>query len=431
MRNALRVLHTFLIAGGALAQPIAAQQHIVLPDRDRPLAGTPTPVFSVGKEEGESWEMLANVQAVAFDREDNVYILDSGNHRVLAFDRSGRFLREIGTEGNGPGELTFPTGMAVTDDGRIVIADTGRGGFAIFRTDGTYVENIAGPEGVRPDGSMGFTVDGGGHAVFRSMPALGGGRGPIDPQKLTRSPIVRVPLRLGAQPTTLYEIPVPAPKVQQSSQGSGRVMRMVMFSQPTFTPAAAWGALPDGGIAVTHGPEYAIRVVDAGGRVQRIIARDEQPRRVTKRDQERAREQYRERLENPGSSSGIRVTSTSGRGGRGSTSFSFGTGGQPLTEDQIEERLRAMTFADVMPIVQSLRTDPLGRIWVQCTPDEVGGDGPIDLISAGGRYLGTLSPRKLPDAVSASGLAAWIERDELDVQRVVVRRLPPAWNPTR
>ena len=53
--------------------------------------------------------------------------------------------------------------------------------------------------------------------------------------------------------------------------------------------------------------------------------------------------------------------------------------------------------------------------------------GAIDLFTADGEYRGTIAedgPR-IPDAFGPDGLAAWIERDELDVPRVVVRRLPP------
>ena len=77
----------------------AAQQSTVLPERERILTSEPTQVYSVGKEEGESWELLASVVSTAFDENDNLYVMDAGNHRVLVFDPAGRFLRQIGKQG--------------------------------------------------------------------------------------------------------------------------------------------------------------------------------------------------------------------------------------------------------------------------------------------------------------------------------------------
>ena len=59
------------------------------------------------------------------------------------------------------------------------------------------------------------------------------------------------------------------------------------------------------------------------------------------------------------------------------------------------------------------------------TGARVGEKGPIDVISADGVYLGTLEPGefKVPDAFGPGGLTAWIETDEMDVPRVVVKRL--------
>ena len=53
--------------------------------------------------------------------------------------------------------------------------------------------------------------------------------------------------------------------------------------------------------------------------------------------------------------------------------------------------------------------------------------GPIDIADASGRYIGTLPAGPLPSAFSASGLAAWIVRDELGIEQVTVRRLPQGW----
>ena len=59
--------------------------------------------------------------------------------------------------------------------------------------------------------------------------------------------------------------------------------------------------------------------------------------------------------------------------------------------------------------------------------ERVGRDEPIDLLSPDGRYIGTVTGLEMPRAVSASGLAAWVEKNDLDIEQVVVRRLPGAW----
>lgn len=58
--------------------------------------------------------------------------------------------------------------------------------------------------------------------------------------------------------------------------------------------------------------------------------------------------------------------------------------------------------------------------------DELLEDGPIDVLTAAGEYVGTYQTgeTKMPDAFGPRGLAAFIELDDLDVPSVVVRRLP-------
>ncbi|MXX55157.1 MAG: hypothetical protein F4Z44_05145 [Gemmatimonadetes bacterium] len=52
-------------------------------------------------------------------------------------------------------------------------------------------------------------------------------------------------------------------------------------------------------------------------------------------------------------------------------------------------------------------------------------DGPIDVVTMEGRYIGTYPAGSiaLPDALGPDGLAAFVEQDEMDVETVVVKRL--------
>ena len=78
---------------------------------------------------------------------------------------------------------------------------------------------------------------------------------------------------------------------------------------------------------------------------------------------------------------------------------------------------------DEIPVLAGLGVDHAGRIWVRRTGERPGADGPIDILSPTGEYLGTVSADllEIPAAFGPSGLAAFIRRDELDVVTVQVR----------
>ncbi len=82
-------------------------------------------------------------------------------------------------------------------------------------------------------------------------------------------------------------------------------------------------------------------------------------------------------------------------------------------------------FFDEVSIVRGLATGWDGEIWVQRHGDEPGDDlGPIDVITMDGRYVGTYAAGaiEMPAAFGPGGLMAFVERDEFEVESVVVKR---------
>jgi hypothetical protein len=410
------------LAAAAAVWPAGAdaQQRVQIPTADRMLTSRPAPVHTVGRAEGADHEILGVVGAIAFDARDNLYILDRQASRIVVYDAAGRYLRIIGRSGGGPGEFTMPLAMAITTDQRLVVADAGRQTFSIFDLDGTYRTSVPFPtERGMPIGPMAADSEGG--IVLRTgmrMPTPGA---PFQVQTGgTTSPLFRFAVTEQATPRDLFSFPMPTPVVTATDGGS----RITMGGSTTrmFDPQPRWGALPGSAAAVASDAAYRIQVIDGSGRVQRTIERNIAPRRVTRADQERARELRRTSLSN---STVQRITGTATGGNIAFGGGGGGGGGMP--PEFIEEQIRAMQFAEVIPVIEQLRADPQGRIWVQRAGLQVGERGPIDLIDASGRYIGTLRDVRLPDAVSASGLAAWAETDEFDVPRVAVRRLPADW----
>jgi hypothetical protein len=410
------------IALACWGAPAAAQQVVKLPARDVALRDRPADVFSVGTVEGRDWEMFSQVRAVAFDRRDNMYLLDGQNLRVIVFDATGKYLRQFGKKGGGPGEFQAPIGLDIAADGNVVVSDLGNRAFVVFTPAGEHVRNVTFDDEL--GFPMSFMTDRSGGVVARSMPRIR--RDETTPQD-NFSTIFRQPLT-GANSTmqSLYKVPVPPPRVIDGGAGSGGGRRVASINMdPVFGARPTFGVLP-AGLALHHETEYAIRILDANGRHVRTVTRDYRPRKVTKKDQEEWQERRR-RNERDGTNAPIMVTSTAGPTG---SNVSVGSGrgaagaaaGAAMTFS-----MDNVPFAETMSVVTSIRTDPTGRIWVQRRQPDGTSEGPIDLVTAEGRYIGTLPAQPMPRAVSPSGLAAWVQTDDLGVEKVVVRRLPAGW----
>ena len=427
MRTVSRLVMPAAAAGILLASGTAsAQRTIDLPRTDRALSGKPVTAFTIGAIEGENWELLSGVRSVAFDHADNLYILDAGNFRVLVFDRAGNFLRQIGRQGDGPGELSAPTTIAITRDAKLAVADLGRRGYSLFERDGTFIRTVTAPEdrgfvfgGVEQNG---IAADPNGWLIARSMPRLQiGGNGPTGPRG--GSPVYRQPLEDNAATTTLHEFPMPEPRVQ-SSGGGGERRVMAVMSPAAFSPPSLWGVLPNGGIAFVQESGYRIDLTDAQGNVTAVLQRPIASRAVSDRDKQQAREELEQQAAS--GQGGISVMNVNGR-----TSFSTSGGNRDMSgaaREMLRTRLENMEFAETVPVITGLRTDVTGRIWVQREHGDLFTPGPIDLLTATGEYLGTITGEELPNAVSRHGSAAYIVRDEeYDIEQVVVKRLPTQW----
>lgn len=80
------------------------------------------------------------VADVAGDGENNLYVLPVFDPVVYKFNPQGAFVDRFGQEGNGAGDFTSPTALAVDGQGRVFVEDFP--GILVFDAAGRYLETI-------------------------------------------------------------------------------------------------------------------------------------------------------------------------------------------------------------------------------------------------------------------------------------------------
>ncbi len=98
--------------------------------------------------------------SLAIGDDGSVFVVDNGNHRIQRFDATGTLLAEWGTEGDGDGEFRRPIGIAVVGD-EVFVTDDEIPRVQVFGPDGTFLRSI-GEAGDQPGGlvhATGIAVD--------------------------------------------------------------------------------------------------------------------------------------------------------------------------------------------------------------------------------------------------------------------------------
>ena len=377
------------------ARPLAAQEVIELPAEDRHLDADFEEIYRLGSLDGGGWDTFGSVEGLGFDGTGNLYILDTQAVRISVVDPEGNLVRQFIGEGEGPGEFGSNSAraleFAVMRDGRVAVYDPGRIGFALFDAEGEFERTI-------PMGGDRWR-----QPMLSEIQAFPG--------------LERV---LSTTRVTFFSPPDPGPGPRfrhvlsydlggdEATVDTAATTWKPPSDRQTFRPELMAGALPGGGVVFSDSSAYAIKFTAPGGRVTRIVTRPFRPRPVTDRIRNEEIERRLESLETQ----------------------------QPMTGDpamraavqsMIEAQragIESTEFYPEMPIVLALRTDWKGTIWVRRRGEEGSEGDPIDLITTDGRYLGTLPPGStaLPEAFGPDGLVAFVEKDDMDVPYMVVKR---------
>lgn len=276
----------------------------------------------------------------------NVVVLDSGNQRVLRFDRNGVYIGAFGGRGQAPDQFLTPVFLEVAGD-RIYVLDSGLNRVAEFDSAGIFLGR--------------FQVDLGGLAGTTPLFAAAGrdeiyvAAEPVPFLREVRDTGQAVIYRLDMSGAIVDTVALFRPSSwTRIERGEGRSS----YVKPRLAPTPRISAEP-GLVAVATGARYYVELRRPDGSLTRRVARQYENVAVTAE----IRDSILAELER-------------------------GPGGLP------REALELIPFAAVVPAIEGLLLDDRGRLWVDpYDPDPTR----RDVFDAEGRFLG---PVYLPQPVN-------------------------------
>ena len=89
---------------------------------------------------------------IAINKDRNIFVAESNDHRIQILSWEGRHLGSFGDRGRVESQLFYPWGLSLDSTGNVIVADAGNKRIKIFTPDGRFVMKIGG------QGSLSFPV---------------------------------------------------------------------------------------------------------------------------------------------------------------------------------------------------------------------------------------------------------------------------------
>ncbi|MXW17697.1 MAG: 6-bladed beta-propeller [Gemmatimonadetes bacterium] len=359
---------------------------------------TLVPETSVGELDGPEEYLFGSIGAIAVDDDHNVYVLDEQARHVRVFDAAGTYLATLGRGGKGPGEFDVPVGIAISDS-RVLVRDPANARVQLFHLGTWEAEEWRyGPSN-----------------IFMNTPLYTDDRGRVYVDISTNEEVRFIVM--GSDGTHLDTIPAPdAPdgfdggKCSMNVRGESGDYWVSVSATVPFCPDWDWTVHSSGHFLSALSTAYRIHL----GRDEDVlrIERVHTPVAVSDFEREHHRQRILDRMR------------------RVDAGWSWD--GPPIPDHK--------------PPFRGLAAGTDGRIWVRlwtetqqvaneehdpANPESVAFTlvEPIryDVFEADGTYLGAMVPpegfRPSPSPVFGRSFVWAVERDELDVERVVRYRI--------
>jgi sugar lactone lactonase YvrE len=103
-------------------------------------------LFSVPRDPADEKAKLHSPTNLAVDQQGRLYVSDTGGFMVQIYDADGKHLRGIGEQGITPGRFALPKGIGVDRAGRIYIVDAATAVAQVFDNDGRLLMFFGDPK---------------------------------------------------------------------------------------------------------------------------------------------------------------------------------------------------------------------------------------------------------------------------------------------
>lgn len=321
-----------------------------------------------------------------------IVVANRGTHQLKLYDSTGRFVRNVGRQGAGPGEFEQLNWMWRLPGDTIVTYDFSGRRLSRFMPNGEFVGSLTlggsstsdflFPVGMLDDGRM----------IARRGAVFAAGESPSGRSR--DSLLVLLAGADGIIQDTLGRFPGTESSVQQSGSGNNRMMMVtsVPFARSTYL------AVHRDAVVVATNDTYEIRLFDSTGQLRRVVRRRGEPVPVTPADIDAYREQQLENAAGPNSQ--------------------FRT--------LIERQLADAEYPQTMPAYTSVLPDAAGRLWVR-ESTHLGEPPRWAVYDRDGALMAELTvPERFRPMDIGEDYVLGLMRDELDLERVLLYRLTPA-----
>jgi hypothetical protein len=271
MKKALNIglsfLLIFCLSGQLKAQKtktINGVQVVENPEKPKSPGDIPTKLvleedFKIGDSEVDE-EMIAQVTFFAVDENESIYALDWKANNIKVFDRNGQFVRTIGKQGQGPGEINFPSGLLITPENELMVEDAGNRRLAYFTLEGEFIRNVS----VADKTSLtNLVMDNNGNVLGRQF-IIDEGDMSFEIRKFDKD--------LNSL-FTIESIPFTFRDPQKDKMNPFNFVQIYFFDA-------------EGQIYYGNPKEYEIKIFDADGKLKKKITKKHKPEKITEEDLE-------------------------------------------------------------------------------------------------------------------------------------------------